>query len=686
MSRRKSDAPKRRRERPASERPGLIGRLVRALVVGTFRAVWALTWRLGVIVIALVALATGYFYTQLPPAERLFDGRAQGSVTMLDRHGDVFAWRGEQFGGELTIGEVSPHLLHAIIATEDKRFYDHFGVDPRGIARAMYENIKAGRFVQGGSTLTQQVAKNVFLGAGHTLKEKIERKLKEVPMALALEMKYSKDDILTVYINRVYLGAGTYGFEAAAQRYFGKSARVLTPAEAAMLAGLLKAPSRYAPTNDLSVAQGRASQIIRLMEEQGYLTESQVLEALANPARLSEAAAARAGGYFADWIMDSAPPYLTDRTTEDVTILTTFDPAIQRAAEDAVAHIFDTKVKEGSQAQAAVVVMRPDGAVLAMVGGHARGIAQFNRATMAMRQTGSAFKAIVYAAALESGMSPYDVVEDRPLTLGKWSPENYGGGYSGPVTLTEALARSINTVAVRVSEQAGRDRVRDLATEMGITTPIAEGAAIALGVSEATLLDMTGVFAVIANRGVRVTPWGAQEFRLRDDNTPLIRHDATGVQVISERSAGELTWMMREVIRSGTGRRAAIDGWDAAGKTGTTQAARDAWFIGFTGEYVVGVWMGNDDNTPLTGTTGGGLPAAIWREVMSRITAGRTPVPLPAIEPEPKETIAIGAADLPTTGDSIVDQIFRDVVESLGGESGGGGGTGDWKPYGAGDR
>jgi len=672
---RKTKAPKStgRKKAEAKEhkprRRGFVGRALGFVVGWTLRLTWALAWRLALVVVVLTAGATGYYYLKLPAPGHLFDGRGTGSVTMLDRDGNVFAWRGEQYGGELGVTEVSPHLVHAVIATEDKRFYSHFGIDPIGIVRAMAANLRAGRLVQGGSTLTQQVAKNVFLTAERSL----ERKLQEVPMALALELKYTKDEILSIYLNRVYLGAGSYGFEAASQRYFGKSARGLNPAEAAMLAGLLRAPSRYAPTNGLDRAQGRANVIIRLMEEQGYLTDTQVVQALSAPAQLSQAAAARAGGYFADWVMETAPDYLAKDTAEDMIFATTFDPVLQQAAEEAMAAVFATRVKKGSNAQAAIVVMAPDGAVRAMVGGHESGIGQFNRATQAKRQTGSAFKPIVYAAALEAGMNPFDIIVDEPLTIGNWSPENYDHQYRGAVTLTEALSSSINTVAVRVSLRAGEDRVRDLARRMGLTTPLAPGPAIALGTSEATLIDMTGVFATIANRGRAAPPRGLREIRLRGDNTALLRDSfLPGEQVISERSAGLLTYMLQEVVQAGTGRRALLPDRPAAGKTGTTQGARDAWFIGFTADYVVGVWMGNDDNTPLTGVAGGGLPAEIWRETMTRIHQGIPPSPLFTVEPGPDSMLLSGDfGDQRGTSGSIVERVFLDVLRGLtgGGES-----------------
>ena len=668
-------------------KPGLLRRAANLLIGGTLRFLlrltWRIGWRVGLIGLFVLALATGFYYFKLPAPERLFDGRGTGSVTMLDRDGNVFAWRGEQYGGELGVTEVSPHVIHAVVAAEDRRYYGHIGIDPIGITRAMVANLRAGRVVQGGSTLSQQVAKNVFL----TAERNWQRKLKELPMALALELKYSKAQILEIYLNRVYLGAGTYGFEAASQRYFGKSARGLNPAEAAMLAGLLRAPSRYAPTNDLGRAQGRASVIIRLMEEQGYLNENQVVQALAQPAELSAAAAARAGGYYADWIMETAPAYLARETTEDVTIATTFEPRLQKAAEDAMQTVFEAKVKKDSVAQAAIVVMTPDGDVRAMVGGHETGVGQFNRATHAKRQTGSAFKAVVYAAALEAGMNPNDIVDDAPIRIGNWTPENYDHAYRGPVTLTEALARSINTAAVRVSERAGQDRVRDLAARMGLTNELAPGPAIALGTSEATLIDMTSVFATIANRGRHAGPRGIREITLRGDNTALMRDaGGGGDQVISERSAGLLTYMLRTVVERGTGTRARLPDREAAGKTGTTQAARDAWFIGFTADYVIGVWMGNDDNTPLTGVAGGGLPAEIWRETAVRVNAGVPPSPLFTRLPDDR---SVWLEDSQSSGDgSVVERVFRDVLRGLTGGDGGnrGGGDREFKPHTASDR
>ena len=661
-----------------SKQLGLIGHGVRVV----FRLVFGLIWRLTAVVALIVFAAAAFFYSQLPSYEELYDGRGVGAVTLSDVHGDVFAWRGEQYGGDLSVEDVSKHLVNAVIAVEDKRFYGHFGLDPRGIARAMVVNIQRGAFVQGGSTLTQQVAKNVFLNAERSL----ERKIKEVPMALALEAKYSKDQILSIYLNRVYLGAGTYGFEAAAQRYFGKSARLVTPAEAAMLAGLLRAPSRYAPTKNIALAQERANVIARLMFEQGHITEIQKLEIEVNPAELSDAASARAGGAFADWVMERGGEdgFFDLLKAADLEIETTFDPTIQLAAEFALSDVFDRKVKEGSEAQAAIVIMDYDGAVRAIVGGREKGPARFNRATQALRQTGSAFKPIVYAAGIEAGMNPLEVIEDKPITIKGWSPSNYTNRFLGPVTLETALAKSINTVAVRVSERAGRDDVRDLATRMGLTSEMAPGPAVALGTSEARLIEMTGVYATIANQGRLARPHGVRNIRLRGDPVPIDRGIQTpGPKVVSKETAGLLTHMMQVVVREGTGGRAKLDGWAVAGKTGTTQRARDAWFIGFTSEFVAGVWMGYDDNRPLSGVTGGGLPAEIWHEVMARVHAGRPPGALNSIQPKPPLVVAQtpgrnGGSS--SSGDTLVQRIFRDVVGDLGGDDSSGGGLSDLQP------
>ncbi len=641
------------RKRAPARKRGLIGGLVHFI----WRLFWGTVWRSAAVGALILGIAIFYFYAQMPALSALLDGRARGSVTFLDRNDTVFAWRGETFGGQITAGTVSPYLLNAVVATEDKRFYQHFGISPRGIASAIRINLSEGRGPlegNGGSTITQQVAKLLCLGVPYdptqwkseTAYEDdcrgggVWRKVKEIPYAMAMETRYSKADILTIYFNRAYLGAGARGFEAAAQRYFGTSANDLTPAQAAMLAGLLKAPSKYAPTNNLKRAQDRANVIITLMEEQGYLTKDEADNARAHPAQLSEAAQTKSGGFFADWVMEAAPAFLTSETTEDVVIKTTLDQRMQKGSEEALDWVFKNKLKEGSNAQAAIVVMSADGAVRAMVGGRkTQEAGAFNRATQALRQTGSCFKPFVYAAALDLGWSPSDFVEDTPLTInipgsGPWTPKNYDGKFKGLITLTEALEESRNIPAVRVSEAVGRDMVRQVALDFGIESDLAAGPALALGASESTLIEMTGAYAGILNGGSSVTPYGMRELTLKGEEEPLMgAGGGIGERVITDEAAKLLTYMMSKVVESGTGTRARLDR-PAAGKTGTTSAGRDAWFVGFTADYVVGVWMGYDDNTPLKGVTGGGLPAEIWHEVMVRVNEGLPVHELPMIIPE----------------------------------------------------
>ena len=681
----------RRAKAPASARKKgpirwLLGLPV-ALLRFVFRGIWAVTWRAGLVGGLVLGLWVAYYASTLPQVGDLVDGRARGSVTLLDRYGETFAWRGDQFGGMVTAGEVSPHLLDAVVATEDRRFWWHPGIDPQGVASAIRINLSEGRGPlsgNGGSTITQQTAKLLCLGQPFDADEwedeaayeadcrrtTITRKIEEAVYALAMEVRYSKEEILTIYLNRAYLGSGTRGFEAAAQRYFGVSARDVTPAEAAMLAGLLKAPTTYAPTNNLERSRDRANVVIGLMEEQGYLDAAQAGEARENPARLSAAATARAGGSFADWVMDSGPEFFTRDTTEDVTIRTTLDPRVQNAAEEALAYVFDSQVRAGSKAEAAIVVMSSDGAVRAMVGGRESGAGLFNRATQAQRQTGSSFKPFVYAAALDLGMTPMDLVEDSPMCMsisgsGNWCPDNYDRAFKGTITLTQAMAESRNIPAVRLSETVGRESVRNIAAQFGIEGDLALGPALALGASESTLLDMTGAYAGILNGGSAVTPYGLIDLTLQGEQEALMGQGG-GIRerVIQETAARELAWMMWRVVEEGTGQRARIPGWEIAGKTGTTQAARDAWFIGFSADYVTGVWMGYDDNTPLKGVTGGGLPADIWRETMTRVLDGETPRPLPMAPPaggggsfvRPNGLLADGSGEpYAATGDPTTD-------------------------------
>ncbi|WP_113911113.1 transglycosylase domain-containing protein [Roseovarius dicentrarchi] len=646
------------RKRAAPRRGGnVVTRAIFGLLHWIWRIIWGVGWRLTVVALLLLGGAVGYYYNTLPEASALLDGRARGSVTLLDRDSDVFAWRGDQFGGAVNAQAVSKHLRNAVIATEDRRFYKHPGIDPIGIASAIRINLSEGRGPlsgHGGSTLTQQTAKLLCLGNEYVEADwkseaeyvadcrrgSLGRKAKEAIYAMAMEVKYTKEEILSIYLNRAYMGGGAYGAEAAAQRYFGKHAAQLNPAEGAMLAGLLTAPSTLAPTSNIERSQNRASVVVGLMRNQGFLSESEAALALANPAELSQAAERQAGGYFADWVMSSGPEFFTRDTTEDVIIRTTLDQRIQRAAEAGLTAVFEEKLRDGSKAQAAVVVMSADGAVRAMIGGRQTKVSgAFNRATQANRQTGSSFKPFVYATALELGYSSMDTVVDEPYCIniagsGNWCPSNYSNRFHGRVTLADALQHSYNIPAVKVAESVGLDLVRKVASDFGIQSDLAAGPALALGASESTLLEMTGAFAGILNGGSSVTPYGLVELKLLGSDEPVMgAGGGIGERVIREDAARELTWMMSRVIDGGTGSRAKLPGREAAGKTGTTQAARDAWFLGFTADYVAGVWMGYDDNTPLTGVTGGGLPAEIWREVMVRVQEGMPATPLPMDAP-----------------------------------------------------
>ena len=608
----------------------------------------------GAVIIALIASITVFYYKiNLPPVSEMLDARAKGSVTLLDKNKEIFAWRGEQFGEIAQANKISIHLKNAILAVEDKRFYNHFGISPRGIAGAIRINLNEGRGAltgHGGSTITQQTAKLLCLGIPYNAnnwdseteyeancrKSSLWRKVKEALFAIALELEFTKDEILTLYLNRVFLGAGSRGFQAASQRYFSKSASSLNPAEAAMLAGLLVAPSRYAPTNNLEKSQNRANVILGLMEQQGFLSAKSAQYFRENPAKLSTKASQKAGGHFADWVMQSAPHFFTSKTTEDVTINTTFDPKIQQAAEDVLENIFREKVDPKSKAQAAIVIMSPSGAVRAMVGGRKLHVAgTFNRSTQALRQPGSAFKPLVYATALEQGYKPNDLIRDEAIEIeiqgsGTWAPQNYERKFNGLVSLTNALSQSLNIPAVKLAQQIGLNNIGQISMDMGIYQKISTNPAIALGVSETTLLDLTSAYATFLNDGMKVLPYGLEKLSLETGGSFSNRSLSSDTdRVLRSETAHNIVYMLEKAVSNGTGKKAKFPNWEIAGKTGTTQDARDAWFIGFTSEYIAGVWMGYDNNEPLIGVTGGGLPAEIWSLIMNKIHADIKPQPLP---------------------------------------------------------
>jgi penicillin-binding protein 1A len=563
----------------------------------------------------LVGCYVGYCALTLPDIHQITQPPRRPSVVLEAEDGAVFARYGDLLGDHVALTDVPRYLPQAIIAIEDRRFYSHFGVDVFGILRAIARNVIARHTVQGGSTLTQQLAKNLFLSP----ERKFKRKVQEMLLAFWLEHNYSKDQILTAYLNRVYLGSGAYGVDAAARIYFGKPAHDLNLHESALIAGLLRAPSRFAPTHDAALANARAKTVLEAMRDEGYITEAQKRAAIAGTPSPRNVGAAGDGRYFADWVIDQLGS-LAEDTDQDVIVRTTLSMNLERAAERHVNAILTHKDNRGAS-QAALVTLAWDGAVKAMVGGRDYRVSQFNRVTQAMRQPGSAFKPFVYLAAIQQGLTPDDIIPDERIRLGRWSPENADGKYRGPVSARTGLAESINTVAVRVFQRAGVDNVIAIAHALGITSALGRDAALALGASEVTPLELTSAYASIAAGGRTVTPYAIKEIHNRQGQL-LYRHpDVDLPQAVNSGAVGTLVDMMQSVVRDGTGRRAALDR-AVAGKTGTSSDYRDAWFVGFTGNYTTGVWMGNDDGDPMHKVTGGSMPAQLWHDYMMEAEAG----------------------------------------------------------------
>lgn len=575
--------------------------------------------------IVLAGVSLAYFAFTLPDLSGIDKFNRRPSLSFVGTDGQVLATYGDLYGGVVELREMPPWLPQAVIATEDRRFYSHFGIDLVGLGRAAYANLRARRVVQGGSTITQQLAKNVFL----THERTFTRKIQETLLALWLERRFTKDQILTIYLNRVYLGAGTYGVEAASRRYFGKSARSVTRLEAAVIAGLLKAPSRFAPTSSRERAKERAATVLALMAEVGYLTPAQAKAAEHETLRVAAGVGGNRGvRYFSDWLLDAVPGFVgyVDR---DLTIVTTLDSRLQRAAETAVASMFERDGARARVSQASLVAMSPDGAVRAMVGGRDYADSQFNRATDAQRQPGSSFKPFVFLAAVEAGMRPDDRVEDGPVTIGNYSPKNFDDVRKGNITLREALARSVNTSTLRLAQRVGIDRVTETAHRLGIASDLRRDLSTSLGASEVNLLELTSAFAPFANGGNGVMPYAVVE--IRDANgRVLYRRSGSGPgRVVQRAPLAVMIDMLSAVISSGTGRAAALDR-PAAGKTGTSQDHRDAWFVGFTADYIAGAWLGNDDGQPMNQVTGGGLPARLWKAFMTEAHRGLPARALPA--------------------------------------------------------
>ncbi len=549
-----------------------------------------------------------YCVLTLPDIDQAVARTRQPSTTITAENGNEVKTFGSVYSEVIRLNELPSYVPDAIISTEDRRFYAHFGFDIVAFTRAMLTNIFMGRYAQGGSTITQQVAKNLFL----TSQKNIKRKTQELLLAFWLEHKFSKEQILTLYLNRVYLGAGTYGIEAASQKYFQKSSRDMNLLEAAIIAGMLKAPSRYNPIASAERAKARAKVILQNMVNNDALTERQMKYALTLPVGEDKSYKVQGADYFADWVYREVNDYIGERDN-DIYVYTTLDQKIQENAEkilrEAVLAAKNRNVSEG-----AVVVLNKSGEVKAMVGGIDYRKSQFNRAVTALRQPGSAFKPFVYLTALQNGWKREDRIDDVPLSIGKWKPENYDKKYYGSVTLDEALMKSLNLATVNLSESLSRKDIIRTAKKMGISTPVENTPSLALGTFEVKVIDMATAYSAIANGGYATWPHAIKEIYTRDGYQLYQREADTENRILDAGAVKDLTKMLEKVISQGTGRRAKIPGF-AAGKTGTTQDYRDAWFVGFTDEYVIAVWVGNDDNSPMKGVTGGTLPAEIWRKI-----------------------------------------------------------------------
>jgi penicillin-binding protein 1A len=581
--------------------------------------------------------------------------KSELAVAFLDRYGNEIGTRGIRHNDSVPLDQFPDHLIKAVLATEDRRFYDHFGIDISGIFRAFSANARAGGVVQGGSSITQQLAKNLFLNNERTL----ERKINEAFLALWLESRLSKNEILKLYLDRAYMGGGAFGVDAAAQYYFGKSVRDVNLAEAAMLAGLFKAPTRFAPHVNLPAARARANVVLDNLVDAGFMTEGQVFGARRNPATSIDRRDDHAPNYYLDWafdemkkLVDTFPKSMNERV---FVVRTAVDVGLQREAETAIESSLRQYGHEYHATQAASVIIDTDGGVRAMVGGRDYGQSQFNRAVDALRQPGSSFKPYVYATALSNGFKPTSIVVDSAVCIGNWCPHNYSGGYAGSMTLTQALVRSINTIAVKLSiaigkgnPKRGRAEIVKTAKAMGLRTPLPDTPSLPIGADEVTVLDHVGAYATFPNLGKAVTPHALLEVRTAGGDL-VWRWDRDGKkprQVLRPDVAQNMIFMMNKVVEEGTGRRAQLDGIKAAGKTGTTNAYRDAWFMGYTGNFVGGVWFGNDDYSPTNRMTGGSLPAMTWHEIMTYAHQGIEIKPLPGLGPasQPKQPVVSEAA------------------------------------------
>ena len=554
-------------------------------------------------------MAVTWSLLNLPETESIQISR-QPSITFLDKDGRIIASYGDIYGKSIKYNNLPENLINAVIVTEDKRFFNHYGVDIKGVLRAIYVNLKERRIVQGGSTITQQLAKNLFL----TPERSFTRKLHELILSLWLELRFSKKQILSIYLNRVYLGSGTYGVQAASEKYFNKKVEDLNLYECAVIASLLKAPSRYNPIANKKLSQERASLVLENMAKSQMISKAKVKEAKYNNKRYSKfTTPPKSTRYFIDWLLPRVKAYVGE-INEDLIVRTTLDVKLQKIAEDSL-----NKVTENfpSADQSALVSLNLDGGVISMIGGRDYGDSQFNRVTQAKRQPGSAFKLFVYLAGLENGFAPDDLVVDSKIDINGWSPKNYKDKYIGEVSVKDAFSNSINTVAVKISEDIGREKVIKMAKLMGITSPILNSPSLALGTSEVNLLELTAAYDVLANNGNGVFVHGIRSIENTEGKNLFTRKIQGPGKILNSYTVKTMTEMMEQTIINGTGKKAKINR-PAAGKTGTSQSLRDAWFVGFTSNIVVGVWFGNDDDSPMEKITGGTAPAILWGEFMKK--------------------------------------------------------------------
>jgi penicillin-binding protein 1A len=600
-SRAASPTPPKPQKRPSEKKGRRRSLLGRAVYWGVVLTLWA-----AIAGIALIAWVGAH----LPSIQSLEVPKRPPSIQIAGSDGRILAVRGDS-GVSAKIKDLPKYVPQAFIAIEDRRFHSHFGVDPLGIARAAIANVLHRGVSQGGSTITQQLAKNLFLTQDRTF----TRKLQELVLALWLERKFTKSEILELYLNRVYFGAGAYGVEAAAQRYFGKHAREMNLQEAAMLAGLVRSPSRLAPTRNPNGAERRAQVVISAMADAGFISDKTAAMAIAQPAHALKQKTTGSINYVADWIMDVLDD-MVGRVEDDIIVETSIDPALQLLAEQALSEELAMRGAKLGVEQGAIVAMSPDGAVRAMVGGKDYSESQFNRAVAAKRQPGSAFKPFVYLTALERGLTPDTIREDKPISVKGWRPENYTREYYGPVTLTQALAMSLNTVAVRLTLEFGPTAVTRTAHRLGIASKLEPNASIALGTSEVSVLEMVSAFATFANNGMAIAPYVVESIRGKDGRVRYQRRPQSLGQIVEPRYVAMMNAMMQETLLTGTGRKGDLGGRPAAGKTGTSQDFRDGWFVGYTAQLVTAVWLGNDDSSPTKKMTGGGLPTEIWARFM----------------------------------------------------------------------